>query len=257
VRLTVLGGSAAGVNTGAGSSGYLLDSGTTRIVLDLGPGTLPELRRHTDFRTLNGIVISHLHLDHVLDLGALRFALAYNPIKPEKRIPVWLPPGGLGLLDRYARTFADAGDEATFFTSVMDVQEYNPTSQLTIGNVVATFSPTVHYIPCWAIRVTAPVGTSLGYTADTGPTAPLAGFFGGVEVLIAESTLTEPDAHPVEQRGHLTASEAGTLASAAGATSLVLSHIWEERGFERVEADASATFVGRVIVAHAGVTVDW
>lgn len=257
MKLTVLGGSAAGVNTGAGSSGYLIESSTTRIVLDLGPGTLPELRRHTDFRTLDGIVISHLHLDHVLDLGALRFALAYNPIKPEKRIPVWLPPGGLDLLDRFARIFADSGKEKTFFTSVMNLSEYDPTSQLTIGAFNATFSPTIHYIPCWAIRLDTSEGNSLGYTADTGPAALLARFFSEVEVLIAESTLTEPDAHPIEQRGHLTASEAGTLASVAAAKTLVLSHIWEELGFERVEADASATFGGRVIVAHPGVTVDW
>jgi ribonuclease BN (tRNA processing enzyme) len=257
VRLTVLGGSAAGVNTGAGSSGYLVDSGTTRVVLDLGPGTLPELRRHTDFRALDGVVISHLHLDHVLDLGALRFALAYNPVKPGKRMPVWLPPGGLDLLDRFARTFAEPGDEADFFTSVMDVQEYDPTDRLTIGDFILTFSPTVHYIPCWAIRLDSIDHPSLGYTADTGQAAPLADFFGGVEVLISESTLAEPDDLPIERRGHLTAAEAGTLASDAGAETLVLSHIWEELGFARLAADATATFGGRVVVAHPGATVDW
>ncbi len=67
--------------------GYLLDSGTTSIVFDLGPGTLLELRRHCNYRDLDGIVISHMHLDHILDLCALRFALAYNPIAPRHRIP--------------------------------------------------------------------------------------------------------------------------------------------------------------------------
>ncbi len=253
----MLGGSAAGVNTGAGSSGYLVDSGSTRIVLDLGPGTLPELRRHTDFRALDGIVISHLHLDHVLDLGALRFALAYNPVRSDQRIPVWLPPGGLDLLDRFARTFAEPSEVGDFFTSVMDAHEYDPASCLTIGDFVVAFSPTVHYVPCWAMRLATAAQPALGYTADTGPAALLAGFFQGVEVLIAESTLTEPDDRPIERRGHLTASEAGTLASSAGAQTLVLSHIWEERGFDRVEADATATFGGRVVVAHPGVAVDW
>jgi ribonuclease BN (tRNA processing enzyme) len=202
-------------------------------------------------------VISHLHLDHVLDLGALRFALAYNPVRPLKRIPVWLPPSGLNLLERYARTFADPGEEGTFFTSVMDTQEYDPASNLVIGELELAFSSTVHYIPCWAIKIGRPGAPTLGYTADTGPTAPLADFFRGVKVLVAESTLTEPDARPIEQRGHLTASEAGALARNVEASTLVLSHIWEERGFERVEADASASFGGRIVVAHPGVTVDW
>lgn len=91
-RLTILGGSAAGVGTGQGCTGYLVQSDSTSIVLDLGPNTLLELRKHTDFRRLDGIVISHLHMDHVLDLFAMRFALAYNPERPPRPIPLWLPP---------------------------------------------------------------------------------------------------------------------------------------------------------------------
>ncbi|HEX7104031.1 MAG TPA: hypothetical protein VF201_15410, partial [Nitrolancea sp.] len=39
----VLGGASAAPNPGQGCSGYLVQLGETRIVLDLGPGTLPEL----------------------------------------------------------------------------------------------------------------------------------------------------------------------------------------------------------------------
>ena len=79
MRVTTLGGSAAGANTGMACSGLLVRTATTTALVDLGPGTFPELRRHVDFRALDGIVISHLHLDHTLDLGTMRYALAYNP----------------------------------------------------------------------------------------------------------------------------------------------------------------------------------
>ena len=92
--VTVLGGSAASVGVGQGCAGYLARFGETRIVLDLGPGTLQELRKHTDFRALDAVVISHLHVDHMLDVVSMRFSLAYNPVKPEQRTPLWLPPGG-------------------------------------------------------------------------------------------------------------------------------------------------------------------
>jgi ribonuclease BN (tRNA processing enzyme) len=72
MQLVVLGGSAASPNAGAGCSGYLVQHGDDNVVLDLGPGTLPELRRHTDYRTLRAVVISHLHPDHTLDLVALQ-----------------------------------------------------------------------------------------------------------------------------------------------------------------------------------------
>ncbi len=113
MRLTVLGGSAAGPNVGQGCSGYLLDVGSTRLVLDLGPGTLPELRRFADFRTLAGLVVSHLHVDHVLDLVALRFALAYNPVRPPGRLPLWLPPGGQDFLGGVAAALAEPSSPST------------------------------------------------------------------------------------------------------------------------------------------------
>jgi ribonuclease BN (tRNA processing enzyme) len=225
--------------------------------LDLGPGTLPELRRQTDFRTITGVVISHLHLDHVLDVASLRFALAYNPIKPPRRIPLWLPPGGRDQLDRLASAFADEGDESGFFSSVFEVGEYDPETGVNLGDIVLAFTPTVHYVPCWAIRLTPGVGGDLGYTADTGPAAPLATFFAGVEVLIAEATLPVPDDNPFDQRGHLTAAEAGQLARNSGATTLILSHIWEEIGFDRLRADAAVEFDGHLVVARPGTVVEW
>src|SRR5687767_7989083 len=115
MKLTVLGGSAAGPNPGQGCSGYLVETGQTRLVLDLRPGTLPELRRQTDYRRLDDVVISHLHLDHVLDLLALRFLLAYNPVPRPDRLPLWLPPGGTDVLERAAPAFAGPEKSADFF----------------------------------------------------------------------------------------------------------------------------------------------
>ena len=256
MKLTVLGGAAAGSNTGQGGSGYLVQTGETRIVLDFGPGVLPELRRHADFRTLSAIVISHVHLDHTLDLGALRFALAYNPIKAPARIPLWLPPGGLAFLDRFAAAFAEDGKEADFFPSVFDPVEYDPKT-IEIGDLRVTFRPTVHYLPCWAMRVGDGAGHDLGYTADTGPAADLAPFFAGVKVLLSEGANAEPGPEPRATRGHLTFAEAGDLARAAGAETLVLTHLWEERGIAAARDAAAAAFGGRVEVARPGLALAW
>ena len=150
----------------------------TRLVLDLGPGTLQELRRHTDFRTLDAVIVSHMHVDHVLDLLALRHALAYNPLPAPAPVPVWLPPGGAELLAQATAPF-DACDEPGRFAATVKVAEYDPARPLTIGDVVVTFAPAVHYIPAWAIRVQPSAGSALGYTGDTGPAAALAEFFAG------------------------------------------------------------------------------
>ncbi len=183
--LTVLGGSAASVGTGQGCSGYLVSDDDTRIVLDLGPGTLPELRRHADFRTLDGIVVSHVHLDHVLDLLALRFALAYNPIPAPIPIPLWLPPGGAAVLRQIGEAFAEAS-RTDFFAPMFFLAEFDPNDVIEMGNLSVRFARTVHPLPCWAMRIAArsQPDRDLVYTADTGPAADLAVFGAGAAVVI-------------------------------------------------------------------------
>jgi ribonuclease BN (tRNA processing enzyme) len=254
MELTVLGGSAASPNVGMGCAGVLLQTDRTRLVLDLGPGTLQELRRHSDFRTLDAVIVSHMHVDHVLDLLALRHALAYNPLPAPAPVPVWLPPGGAELLTQATAPF-DACDEPGRFTATVKVAEYDPARPLTIGDVVVTFAPATHYIPAWAIRVQPPAGPGLGYTGDTGPAAALVEFFAGVHVLVAEATLLEVGVGSPDERGSLTATEAGQLAVAAGAKVLVLTHMWEELGFAVYRARAAAAFPGQIEMAAPGLTV--
>lgn len=255
MRLTVLGGSSASPNAGMGCSGYLVDSGRTRLVLDLGPGTLAELRRYADFRRLDGVVVSHCHLDHCLDLLALRHALAYNPMAPPAPVPIWLPPGGADLLARAAAPF-DECDEPGRFARTVRVAEYDAARPLLVGDATIRFAPAVHHVPAWAIRVAAPGGVDLGYTGDTGPSADLAPFFAGTGILLAEATLPGPGDRPRAERKSLTATEAAELARDAGAGTLVLTHLWQEFGIEAARERAAAVFPGRIELARPGLIVE-
>jgi ribonuclease BN (tRNA processing enzyme) len=257
MRLTVLGGSAAGPNTGQGCAGFLVQGVGVSIVLDLGPGTLPELRRHADFRTLDAVVISHLHLDHILDLFALRFALAYNPAPPPRPLRLVLPPGGSALLEGAAELFGGETSEQ-YFGDVFAIEEFDPGQSLTVGPATLRFAATVHYVPCWAIRLaSASSSGDLTYTADTGPTASLDAFVRGTDVLIAEAAAGPAPDEPIATRGHLTPSEAGALAQRAGARVLLLTHIWEEHGRELALAQAASVFTGRIELAQPGLAIEW
>ena len=259
MALTVLGGSAASVGTGQGCAGYLVASDTTRIMLDAGPGTLTQLRRHTDFRTLDAVVISHLHVDHMLDTIAMRFSLAYNPVKADWRVPLWLPPGGIALYDQLAAVFATDDAPEAFFRQVFAVNEYDPDEPLAIGDLTLTFAPTVHFIDCWAVRLHPADGGDLFYSADTGPAADLAALAAGARVCVIEATTPAgaESSLPFDRRGHLTATEAGTMAATAGTSTLVLTHMFEEHNPSQSLAEASAVFTGEIVRAVPGVTVTW
>jgi ribonuclease BN (tRNA processing enzyme) len=258
--LTVLGGSAAGVGTGQGCSGYLVQSGRTSVVLDLGPDTLLELRKHADMRTLDGIIVSHLHMDHILDLFALRFALAYAPTRTHRRVPLWLPPGGLAFFSRAADLFGGDEDPTSFFTKIFDLNEYDPSECLTLGILAISFEPTKHSVPCCAMRVHREDDPSgdLFYSGDTSDTAALNTFAEGARVILCESTLPETPVPESERpHPHVSAQEAARLALHAGATTLVLTHIWEEDDPHRAVHLATQFFPGEIILARPGEIVRW
>jgi ribonuclease BN (tRNA processing enzyme) len=256
MKLTVLGGSAAGPNPGQGCSGYLVESGTTHVVVDLGPGTFPELRRHVDYRGIDGLVVSHGHLDHFLDVLTLRYALAYNPVAAGRRLPLWLPPGGVALLNRLAEAITDDRTNSGFL-SVFEVHQYEPDALLTIGELQFRFHATVHYVPCWAVRISNGVDGDLFYTADTGPAANLTSAAAGSHVIVAEGTLAAGSHEPYTSRGHMTPAEAGAFAEKAGASALVLTHRWAEDDPFLALREAAKTFSGPVELATPGLCVNW
>ncbi len=237
-----------------GCSGYLVKSKSTSIVLDLGPGTLSELRRHLDFRSIDAIVISHWHLDHILDLPLLRHALHYNPVAATRRIPLYLPPGTRNALGRLGAAMSiDPGDDE-FFDEAFIVESFRPEAQLHFRDLIVDFSPVDHFVPCWAMRVQAATGEILGYTADTGPMHDLHEFFKGSDLLIAEAT--DPETRiPEPETGHMTGAEAGKLALEAAVRQLMLTHIWEERGWQAPLTAASSIYSGVIHVARPGMSV--
>lgn len=261
MELTILGGSAATPNPGDASAGYLVTSGEAALLIDCGSGVVSKLRLHRDPRTLSGVIITHLHSDHTLDLIALRYGLKYTPPGPAAAVPLHLPPGGRDFLTRLGEVFAVGGEFGReFWADVLEPREYTPHldggEPLHIGEFAITFAPMQHYIPVWALRIEErATGRSLTFSADTGPAAPLAAFAADTDLLLCEATiLRQNPAEDPATLGHLTATEAGELATAARARRLVLTHLWEELGFDNYASDARAAYDGPLDLAKAGRT---
>lgn len=252
MNVTVLGSGAAGSNAGSGGSSFLARSGPTSVLIDCGSGAVGELKRWLDVGALDAIVISHMHLDHILDLVTLRAAYRYAPEPLNERVPLWLPPGGRDILDSLAGPLDLDHHSPLFFDQVYEVYEYNPNDSLQIGEIAIDFAATQHSMPAWAMRIArAGSDRSIGYTGDTGPITNLGRFFSGVEILICEATLLESDTSPME-RNHLTAHEAGRLATTCRAANLVLTHFWDELGSEHLLTAAAAAYDGPIELAWPG-----
>ena len=74
---------------GGACSGYLLesDSGKTRVVLDLGSGTLSRLCALCDPASeIDAVILSHLHFDHMSDVTVLGYLLDFSPRETMKLV---------------------------------------------------------------------------------------------------------------------------------------------------------------------------
>ena len=220
MRLHVIGSSPAWPNAGSAHSGYVVDSGTGRLLLDCGPGVLARLREDEPWPSIDSIVISHFHLDHWGDLVLWVWGSFYRSGHGDEQPELWVFRGGrsyleelgsrLGFPDMFERTFTLAEyDEETSFTTAAGL------------DVVPIRLP--HYtLETYGFRVTNGSAT-LAYTGDTGPSDRIADLARDVDLLVCEATLEEGAADG-EPRGHLSVDEALAAYAASGARRLLLTH---------------------------------
>ena len=219
LRLTVLGCSTAAPHPATPTAGFLVEWGSTAVLLDCGQGVIRNLQKVLDPHDLSGIVIGHMHADHYLDLVGLRYLYPWGERAPDP-LPVHLPPGGRARLDALATAISE---RAGFFDAAFDSVEYDPATELVIGDLRLRFVEALHYVPAWGVVIEAPDGARLAYTGDTGPSTSVEDAVRGADLLLVESSLEHArDDDPV--RGHLTAEEAIALAQAAAVRSAIIVH---------------------------------
>ncbi|PKW14662.1 MBL fold metallo-hydrolase [Saccharopolyspora spinosa] len=255
MKLTILGCSGSFPGPDSPSSGYLLESGGTRIALDLGNGTLGAMQRFIDPFQLDAVLLSHLHPDHCADFGALAVLRRYHPKPPydatERPLPVIAPENAP---ERLAALYAPNAAELAE-TDLSDVFEFIPISAepVRIGPFEVQAVPMAHLCPAWGFRVAAG-GKVLAYTGDTGPCPQLTELAADADALLSEASWADfPDA---PDGVHLSGRQAAEVAKTARARRLLLTHIvpWADR--DAILAEAKAAFDGPAELVVADATYD-
>jgi len=249
MRLTVLGKSPAWSDAGGACSGYLVEgAGDRAFLVDCGNGVFGKLRAARDYRDVEAVVLSHLHADHLLDLVPYSYALTVGPAAGTIRPRLLAPTGA----DSFFRHLVGTWDSDDLVSRAFAIEEYEPGDELTAAGISIRPHAVPHFGPTHAIELADPEGGRIVFGADGRFSERLIAAARGAEVLIAEATLVEPDPAPIDERGHMSAREAGELATRAGAGRLVLTHISDELDGGRALADAGAVFAGPVEIAAEG-----
>ena len=83
MKITVLGCNGLYPADGINTSGYLLSTENFNMVFDMGSGVFSALKKIIAPESVNAIFISHLHFDHVSDLGVYNYYLESKAKKGE------------------------------------------------------------------------------------------------------------------------------------------------------------------------------
>ncbi|MBI5158071.1 MAG: MBL fold metallo-hydrolase [Acidimicrobiia bacterium] len=245
MRLSVLGSNGTYPTPDRPASGYLVSSGATTVLLDLGPSVFPAVLAAGPLP--DAIVLTHGHVDHCIDVLSLFNYLRFDATE-RWGLPVYAPAG---TIERLA-AFSGAGPDHDFFRALRPTL-VAPGTVVEVGELTMRFGAAVHPVPAVCVRVEAR-GKSIVYSGDTGPGGDLEKLAHGADLLLCEAThqgTPGPDRYP----HHLFAVEAGALAHDAGVRNLVLTHIGPMLDPDVSVHEAAARFTGPIRAAEPGLEV--
>ena len=218
-RVTIVGSGTSAAEPDAPASGLLVETRSIGLLIDCGQGVIRALMPLRDPRTLDAVVVGHLHADHFIDLVSLRYLLPWAG-QGGRRIPILLPPGGRR---RMSELEAAISEREGFFDDAFELLEYDPTAIVVIGDLSIRFIAGRHYVPAWGCSIADGAGRRIVVSGDTGPNERLVEAARGADLFVVEATLLGADEDdPI--RGHLTIDEALDLGEQAGVGQTVLVH---------------------------------
>ncbi len=240
--ITILGSGAALPTGHRRCSAQVVNVGGFKMLLDCAEGTQDNIRRcHIKLQALGTILISHLHGDHFFGLpGLLSTMHLCGRTEP---VTVIAPKGAKQVIET---TFELTGNHIGYPLEFIEMDFSEGLHRVFEGKrcTVDAF-PIVHSVPTYGFRITEvkrrgvlpctpntePEGVHRGtplqyaYCCDTAYTEDILPYIQGADLLCLECTFANELESLATERQHLTAGQAGRLATLAGVKQLLLTHI--------------------------------
>jgi len=263
MELTILGTSATLPTKTRNHSAYLLTYKAEGLLFDCGEGTQRQLKiAGISFSKITRIFLSHWHGDHMLGLPGLLQSMAMHEYS--RSLQIYGPPGSKEkyrkVLDAFESTYPITAEmneikEGKFLETDDFVIESYPVMHRTkcygfrliekdkrkmnmtklkklgvkegplVGKLQEGKTITVNGTKITPDEVSTLVkGKIFAYIPDTQPTKNCQKLAQDADVLLCESTYSEEHKNLAEEHSHLTAQQAGQIASSSNVKKLILTH---------------------------------
>lgn len=260
---------------GAMPTSTLLEMDGRRVVIDCGLGVTKGLvEAGVALKELDLIFITHLHSDHLLELGPLVHTAWCSGQTGKVRIfgPEGIRAYWAGFMasmayDNHLRVVDDGRVPLESLVEVTEIAEGDvPVDGIAVRALRVKHPPVEHAL---ALRFDG--SRAVTFSGDTTYFPPLADFAAGSDVLVHEAMLAEGVDAILQKTGggeklrhhlhasHCRAEDVGRIANAAGVKRLVLNHLVPvddpRFGAEDWKAAVASTWAGEVIVGRDGMEI--
>ncbi|MCU4716676.1 MBL fold metallo-hydrolase [Halapricum hydrolyticum] len=198
-------------------TGLLLEAGSDRLLLDCGSGILHALgRTDAGYESVDTVLLTHHHLDHVSDLLAL---LKARWLAGADSLSVAGPPGTSTLVD-------DLLDVHEYLDGRVDLAVRDLTGEpFSLAGFDGRTIETTHSMQCFAYRLTHPDSdATFVFSGDSAAARDLLAFADGADVLVHDCSF--PDS--VQTDNHATPTQLGRALRDADASfeRVYLTHLY-------------------------------
>src|SRR5207237_6522392 len=182
MRLTVLGTGTISFSPARSCSGYYVEAGAAKVLVDCGAGTTRRLTElGIPWQEITHVALTHFHIDHHADLPSLIFAWKYGQL-PARSAPIDVvgPAGTQALLERLAAAY---GEWVTAPGFPVRITELAPGASFDLQGARLDCAKVPHTTESIAYSITEGA-RRLGYSRDTGFDPAFPAWASGCGVLV-------------------------------------------------------------------------
>ena len=244
MRLDIIGSAGSYPSPDRACSSYLIRSDRSSILIDAGNGSQSKLYGVIEPSNLNGIVLSHSHLDHIADFVGIYHYLKYAE-PPRTPVPVYANADTLEILQRLA-------GPGNFDRNILEFYAVEAGNTIAVNDLQICFYAAWHSVSTLISRISDGT-TVICYGADGDLSEALAAASLNADLLLGESTWVEKNRNTPDGL-HLDARSLALLAERSQVRELVITHIAHPGNRAKILDIATTVFRGTASLAEDGRT---
>lgn len=235
------------------NTSFAVRAGQISLLVDCSGSPVMSLRQDgIDPRSLDAVVLTHAHTDHIYAFPSLVHNLWLMGREPVLRVIG--NPGTLARARQLCEPLGLLQKKGLFPIEWLELEDGQVSPWP--GCTTALF-PVEHSVPTSGVRITAG-GATVVYSSDTSPCRRVVNEARGAQVLVHEASGTEVREADLNAKGHSSGRQAGSLAREVGVQTLFLCHVdpTDTESVDSISREAAAAHNGEVIVPKPGVAYE-